>query len=251
MCLHSQHRLREAIKQFGPHKASGPDDIKPIALQNLPEVAIRALCCLLRASMGLGYTPVDWRKSKVQFIKKPGKKDDLDPRTYRPISLTSFIFKSLERLVLWHLEETALKNSPMHKHQYAFRKGKSCDHALSRTVDKIERALFRGEYAIGIFLDIKGAFDSIKTTSVIDSMKRHSIPQYICKWYEQYLTNRFANVEVGGFSVSAKLNRGIPQGGVASPVMAWNLTFDRLLEGFDFSPTDSTAFADDGALVTV
>jgi hypothetical protein len=56
---------------------------------------------------------------------------------------------------------------------------------------------------------------------------------------------------MGGFSVSAKLNRGIPQGGVASPVMAWNLTFDRLLEGFDFSPTDSTAFADDGALVTV
>jgi hypothetical protein len=32
--------------------------------------------------------------------------------------------------------------------------------------------------------------------------------------------------------------------------MAWNLTFDRLLEGFGFSPTDSTAFADDGALVT-
>jgi hypothetical protein len=113
------------------------------------------------------------------------------------------------------------------------------------------KSSFRGEYAIGIFLDIKGAFDSIKTTSVIDSMKRHSIPEYICKWYEQYLTNRFANVEVGGFSISAKLNRGIPQGGVASPVMAWNLTFDQLLEGFDFSPTDSTAFVDDGALVTV
>jgi hypothetical protein len=119
-------------------------------------VAIQALCSLLRASMGLGYTPVNWIKSKVQFIKTSGKKDDLDPRTYRPISFTSFIFKSLERLVLWHLEETVLKNSPMHKHQCAFRKGKSCNHSLSRTVDKIKRAYFRGEYAMGIFLDIKG-----------------------------------------------------------------------------------------------
>jgi hypothetical protein len=50
----NKHRLIEAIKPFGPNKASGPDDIKPIAIQNLPEVAIWALCSLLRASMGLG-----------------------------------------------------------------------------------------------------------------------------------------------------------------------------------------------------
>jgi hypothetical protein len=60
-----QHRIREAIKQFGPNKASGPDDIKPIALQHLPEVAIWALCSLLRASIGFRYTSMDWRKSKV------------------------------------------------------------------------------------------------------------------------------------------------------------------------------------------
>jgi hypothetical protein len=58
-------------------------------------------------------------------------------------------------------------------------------------------------------------------------------------------------VTLGGVTVTAKLRRGAPQGGVASPILGWNLTFDRLLEGFDFSPTDATGFADDGGLITI
>jgi hypothetical protein len=49
--------------------------------------------------------------------------------------------KTLERLVLWHIEETNLTDRPMHKSQYGFREGKSTDQALSMAVNIIEKGL--------------------------------------------------------------------------------------------------------------
>ena len=45
----------------------------------------------------LGYIPVSWRHSRVVFIPKPGK-SLTQAKSLRPISLTSFIFKILEKL---------------------------------------------------------------------------------------------------------------------------------------------------------
>jgi hypothetical protein len=76
--------------------------------------------------------------SKVIFIPKAGKDDYAQPRAWRPISLMSFVFKTLKRLLLWQLEETVLKEKGMHKDQHAFRKGRSTETALSDTVDYLE-----------------------------------------------------------------------------------------------------------------
>jgi hypothetical protein len=98
-------RLREALHSFGNNKAAGPDDIKPIILHNMPEIE-HTLKRLYAAIIDLHYTPSLWRRSEIVFIPKPGK-DQSYPRAYRPILLMSFLFKTLERLVQWGLEETA------------------------------------------------------------------------------------------------------------------------------------------------
>ena len=84
----------------------------------------------------------------MEFITKPGKTDMTDPRSYRPISLLSHIFKTIERLSLYYVEETAFKNKPMHKNQFAFRKDMGTDNALSNTVNEIESGLANNEYVI-------------------------------------------------------------------------------------------------------
>jgi hypothetical protein len=85
-------RIQEAISGFGPNKTPGPDGIKPLVLQHLPEKALDKLVKVFNASMSLGYTPAIWRRSKVVFIPKSGMKDYGDPRSFRPISLTCFLF---------------------------------------------------------------------------------------------------------------------------------------------------------------
>ena len=38
----TMERLKRAINKLDPHKACGPDEIKPVVLQNLPDNALRS-----------------------------------------------------------------------------------------------------------------------------------------------------------------------------------------------------------------
>jgi hypothetical protein len=71
------------------------------------------------------------------------------------------MFKTLERLVLWRLEDTALKHNPMHKNQHAFRRGHSTEIPLSELTNYIEQAFINKEYVVSVFLDIIGAFNNV------------------------------------------------------------------------------------------
>jgi hypothetical protein len=116
-------KLKEAFKQFGAHKSPDPDKIKPIVLQKLPEKALKVLCTLYKVSIALGYSPKRWTDSNIIFIAKPNKNNYADPNAFRPISLCSFILKGLERLILFHLEETNLSSKTLCDAQHAFRRG--------------------------------------------------------------------------------------------------------------------------------
>lgn len=91
--------VRKAMKQFKPHKAAGPDGLKPIVLKYLPQNAIDTLVIIYKACISLGHTPKRWRETKVIFLPKPGKDTYDIPKSYRPISLSNFLLKTLERLV--------------------------------------------------------------------------------------------------------------------------------------------------------
>jgi len=90
------------------------------------------------------------------FIPKPGRNSSSGPRDYRPISLTSFILKTMERLVDRYLRDEALALVPLHSNQRAYQAGKSVEMALHQLVVQVEKALDWQETALGVFLDIEG-----------------------------------------------------------------------------------------------
>ena len=167
----SDERVKEAIRTFGPHKAPGPDGFKPCVYQNFGDKATTRLVSLYKASYLLGYVPKIWRLSKVIFLPKPGKADYSQARAFRPITLAPFVIKAMERTVLWYIEEQHLGTNPLHCNQHAFRKGKSTESALTDFVSKVEKALAKREHALGVCLDIQGAFDNVKSQAVIQGME--------------------------------------------------------------------------------
>jgi hypothetical protein len=130
-------RTWAAINSFGPHKACGPDKLKPVVLQHLPREAVEARSHIFTAVIELGYVPARWRTSDVIFIDKPGKTDFEKNWSFRPISLMSFVYKTLEKVMAMDLEQNAFKDNPMHEDQFGFLKGRSTEHALSATVNEI------------------------------------------------------------------------------------------------------------------
>ena len=105
-------------------------------------------------------TPKRWRDTKVIFIPKPGKTSYRLAKSFRPISLSNYFLKGLKRLAAWRMDES-LVDFPIHKKQHGFQVGRSTESALSNTVNHIEKFVFQHQYALGIFLDIRSAFDSI------------------------------------------------------------------------------------------
>jgi hypothetical protein len=208
-------RIRKAIYAFQKTKSPGPDRIQPIILKNLPNNIIENLCKIFTACINLKYTPKIWKQATVVFIPKLGKDDYADPRAYRPISLTSFVFKTLERLTLWHVEETVPNR--IHKNQHAFRKGHSSEIALNKVVNKIEKALNDKMCCIGIFLDIEGAYDNISSEALIRSMRKHKLPKEVIDWFEQYLQYRKCQFTLGGETYVKETTTGVTQGGGFKP----------------------------------
>jgi hypothetical protein len=75
------------------------------------------------AVIELGYVTARWQTSDVIFINKLGKTDFENPRSFRPISLMSFVYKIHEKVVAMDLEQNAFKENPMHEDQFGFVKG--------------------------------------------------------------------------------------------------------------------------------
>ena len=146
-------------------------------LQKLPIGGLKWLELNYKVSVSLGYVPRSWRKTNVIFIPKPGKDDYSKAKSFRPISLSSYVFKVIERVILQEIETKVLALRPLNKNQHAFRKGSSCDSALSSMVTDIEKAIFNNQYAMVAYLDISGAFDNLDPQAAIRGMRNKNFPE--------------------------------------------------------------------------
>jgi hypothetical protein len=111
-------RVEWAIDSFAPYKSPGMDGIFPVLLQQAREAVIPYLVRIFRSCLATGYFPAIWQQVKVVFIPKPSRNSYSGPRDYRPISLTSFLLKAMERLVDRYLRDETLANVPLHPNQH-------------------------------------------------------------------------------------------------------------------------------------
>jgi len=86
-----------------------------------------------------------------------------------PISLTSFLLKTLEKLLDLHIRNDV--GRLMSSNQHAYTKGKSVETALHSLVVTVERAPNIKEYALGVFVDISGASINVKTDAIMDRLE--------------------------------------------------------------------------------
>ncbi len=237
-------KVLAAIGSFGSFKAAGPDGLAPIVLQNLPINVVHRYVEMFRASILLGYLPNHWRDSSVVFIPKTGRPSYDEAKAFRPITLASFQLKTLEKMMLWRIQDKSLSLNPESMYQHAFRKCYSTDTALSVVVDKAEQGLWNKQATLAVFLDLKGAFDHVNQDFVIESMKQKGIEYQIYNWYKMYLKERRSTIKVGDHSEEFQTSLGVPQGGLISPT-AFALCIDGYLNRLNQGGATTIAFADD------
>jgi hypothetical protein len=107
-------KMRWAIDSSAPYKSSGMDRIFPALLQEGQEVLIPYLVKFFCACLATGYVPAIWCQVKAVFIQKPSRNSYGGPKDFRPISLTSFLLKTMERPVDRFLRDEILATKPLH-----------------------------------------------------------------------------------------------------------------------------------------
>ena len=84
--------------------------------------------------MHLKFTPTIWKGSNLIFIPKPGKITYKKPKSWRPISLSNYLLKALEKMCVWKMDE-AINQNPIHTLQHGFRNDRNTDTALSSAIN--------------------------------------------------------------------------------------------------------------------
>ena len=100
-------------------KACGPDVFSGFLLGCCAEEISSPLSYLLNKSMSTGSLPKDWVSANVVPVYK--RDDRHVPSNYQPISLTSIVVKTMERIILE-------SHNLIGVHQFGFRKRHSTTH---------------------------------------------------------------------------------------------------------------------------
>jgi hypothetical protein len=231
--------VSEAIKKSSNSIAHGPDGLSMPLLKHLGPLGLQFLATLFTLSLRRAELPAVWKRSTIVPIRKPGKPAD-QGTSYRPISLLSPAVKVLERLILPDLAAAL----PLAASQHGFRPLRSCTSALLPLANLVAEGFNQErppDRTIAVAIDISKAFDSVDHGQLLAELNTSPLHHNLIRWLASYLRGRqSACTYRGALSPCRRVNTGVPQGSVISPIL-----FNYFVRDFPQTARLQTSYADD------
>ncbi len=196
--------------------ATGPDDVHYQFLKHLSSESLLVLLDIFNRIWETGNFPDSWREATIIPLPKPGK-DATNPTNYRPISLTSCLCKTMERMInsrlVWFLE----KNGLISKFQSGFRRGRSTIDQLVRLDSAIRDGFIKGHHVVSVFFDLEKAYDTTWKYGIMKDLHKAGLRGKMPIFIQNFLAHRKFRVRLG--SETSDLHdqeMGVPQGSILS-----------------------------------
>ena len=241
--------LDKAIQKMKAKGAAGDDGIPPTFLKALGPIARGELLKIFNESFDHADLPQVWRIASIIPLLKAGK-SPRELQSYRPVSLTSCVVKTLERMVANRLQHLAETRGMFSMLQAGFRKGRCCEDQILKVVQRIEDGFQQRsmERSVLVLLDYSKAYDKVWQHKLLLAMDEKGVPLKFLKWISAFLSDRHARVRFqNSHSKTRVMRQGLPQGAVLSPLL-FLFFIDNLADELP-DTTLNTLFADDVSAV--
>ena len=211
-----EQELLNVVKSFDNKFSSGYDNINMYLVKKIIVNISKPLVYLYNLSFSEGIFPDSMKLAKVLPLYKTD--DPTSFSNYRPVSLLSQFSKILEKLFNNRLMKFIDKNNVLFEGQYGFRQNHSTELAVIEMTEKITKSLDEKHYSVGIFVDLKKAFDTINHNILIEKLSYYGIRGLALNWISSYLNNRSQYVCYNNVNSDLKnITCGIPQGSILGP----------------------------------
>ena len=153
--------VKKLLDNLNVHKANGPERIPARMLKETSNEITEAMTLLFKASLTQSDIPDTWRAALISPLFKGEKKDRNKAKNYRPISLTSISCKVLEHILHSNIMKHLENNNILTDLQHGFRKHRSCETQLIKTVNDLAKSMDHGEHIDSVLLDFREVFDKV------------------------------------------------------------------------------------------
>ena len=210
--------VEKKLMELNTNKSCGPDGLHPKLLKMLSTELSEPLALLMNSSLEHMQLPSEWKQANVSAIFKKG--DSKDPSNYRPVSLTSIVCKTMEKIIRDHLVTHMTRNNFFSKKQFGFMSKRSTVLQLLNVIDEWSEALDQGNNVDCIYFDFRKAFDTVAHKRLYNKLKSYGITDPFLGWIQNFLKERTQRVMINGTaSAWEKVTSGIPQGSVLGPIL--------------------------------
>lgn len=199
------------------NSSAGHDYLQPSIVKLISDVIADPLAHVINLCFEQSIFPNELKIANVLPIHKGG--DPSNVQNYRPISMLPFFSKVFERLLYNRLYDFLSQRGVIADSQFGFRKKFSTEMALAFATDRITNEIDKGNCVVGLFLDLKKAFDTVHHRILEQKLFHYGIRGDALNLVRNYLHNRNQAVKISQHVSTLKsYHFGVPQGSILGPL---------------------------------
>ena len=250
--LNSKITMQELKSTVKSYNASGKSSDKQLFNPKMfKHLGIHILNQILRlANQTLEEGKWIWNKAEVIFLKKMGKDNYSKPGSYRPISISSYIGKLIEKIIAKRIQRFLDLIGLHDPDQEGFMEARNTIRYLNRLVMGLKSDIQKKITSICLFIDFEKAFDSVWKKGLIVKMHDIGIKGKMLYLINDFLVNRKITLNINGVvgNIRNCSDIGLPQGSALSPVLFRIFVMDLADTLNNRKDISVYKFADDGTI---